>query len=113
MTKAALFCMICFGLFTSTAFAQNAPFIRGKLVDSLTAEPLLYASIQITAKQTNQVVKGSLSDDKGIFRFDALKKETYLIRVEYLGYKSKIIEEITIGIVFSAHVNAEVARFNN
>ena len=92
MKKAVFLLILCFGLFTSTAFAQNTSFIRGKLVDSLTAEPLLYASIQITAKQSNQVVKGSLSDDKGIFRFDALKKETYLIRVEYLGYKSKIIE---------------------
>lgn len=92
MKKALLFLGICFGLFTSISFAQNAPFIRGKLVDSLTTQPLLYASIQITAKQSSKVVKGSLSDDKGTFRFDALKKETYVIRVEYLGYKPKIIE---------------------
>lgn len=90
MKKVLLLLGIC--LSVATASAQNTPSVKGTLVDSLTTEPLLYASIQILAKQSNQLVKGSQSDDKGAFRVESLKKETYLIRVEYLGYKPKIIE---------------------
>lgn len=90
MKKVLFLFSICLGI--HTASAQNAPAVKGKLVDSLTTEPLLYASIQIVAKQSNELVKGSLSDDRGAFRLESLKKETYLIRVEYLGYKPKVIE---------------------
>jgi outer membrane receptor protein involved in Fe transport len=61
-------------------------------VDSLTKEPLLYASVQIAKYPENQLVKGVVSDDKGIFKFENLQKGTYLIRINYVGYQSKTIQ---------------------
>jgi ferric enterobactin receptor len=38
------------------------------------------------------LLKGVISDDKGVFKFENLVKGTYLIRVNYIGYQSKTIE---------------------
>lgn len=61
-------------------------------MDSLTKEPLMYATVQIVAQPANQLIKGVISDDKGIFKFENFVKGTYVIRFNYIGYQSKTIE---------------------
>lgn len=38
------------------------------------------------------MVKGEVADDKGSFQFVGLKDDKYVIKVEYVGYKTKYIE---------------------
>jgi ferric enterobactin receptor len=66
--------------------------ISGKLVDSLSSEPLAFASISVQSKSDSKLLKGDLSNEKGDFKIDLVKKERYLIKIEYVGYKTKIIE---------------------
>ena len=72
-------------------FAQNN-LLRGKLVDSLSAEPLIFASVTIQTKNPTKFLKGDLSNDKGLFSLEIPSKNTYLVKIEYIGYKTKIIE---------------------
>ncbi len=83
---------ISFLFCTSLSYGQNTNSLKGTLVDSLTKEPLLYASVQIITQPANQLVKGVISDEKGVFKFENLVKGTYLIKVNYIGYQSKTIE---------------------
>ena len=75
-----------------TVFSQSNSFIKGKLVDSLTTEPLAFATIRLESKSQGNLVKGDVADDKGSFQFVGLKDDKYVIKVEYVGYKTKYIE---------------------
>ncbi|NBB19079.1 TonB-dependent receptor [Runella sp. CRIBMP] len=74
------------------AFTQSGSFIKGKLVDSLTTEPLAFATIRLESKSQGSMVKGEVADVKGSFQFVGLKDDKYVIKVEYVGYKTKYIE---------------------
>ena len=57
------------------AFTQSGSFIKGKLVDSLTTEPLSFATIRLESKSQGSMVKGEVADDKGSFQFVGLKDD--------------------------------------
>ncbi|MES2796898.1 MAG: TonB-dependent receptor [Bacteroidota bacterium] len=75
-----------------TSFAQVKVTVRGLLQDSLTSEPLSFATVKVDAKGASSQTKGTIADEKGVFQFVGFKKDKYLIKVEYIGYQSKIIE---------------------
>ncbi|PWK21610.1 TonB-dependent receptor-like protein [Arcicella aurantiaca] len=76
----------------TSAFSQTNSFIKGKLVDSLTTEPLAFATLRLESKKQGNFIKGQLADDKGSFQFVGLKDDKYVIKIEYVGYKTKYIE---------------------
>lgn len=90
---------------TSYSYGQNSKSIKGSLIDSLTKEPILYASVQVVTPITNQLVKGVISDDKGVFKFENLAKGAYLIKVSYMGYKTKTVEIDTEKSDFRSDLN--------
>lgn len=73
-------------------YAQSGSFIKGRLVDSLTTEPLAFATIRLESKEQGNLIKGEVADEKGSFQFVGLKDDKYVIKVEYVGYKTKYIE---------------------
>lgn len=77
-----------------TVFGQNKISIKGVLQDSLTAEPLSFATIKLNSKTDNLPPKGVIANEKGIFEFKELKNDKYQIQVEYIGYKSKVFEVV-------------------
>ncbi|AEI46896.1 outer membrane beta-barrel family protein [Runella slithyformis] len=79
-------------LLSPVLYSQTVPFIKGTLVDSLTAEPLAFAALRLESKTKSNVVKGEVADEKGSFQFVGLKDDKYVIRVEYVGYKTKYVE---------------------
>lgn len=83
-----LFCSFIF----SEIVAQNGVIMKGKLLDSLTSEPLAFASVRVDAKNSAASNKGAIADDKGTFEIVGLKKDKYIIKLEYVGYKTKYIE---------------------
>jgi outer membrane receptor protein involved in Fe transport len=71
---------------------SSAQTIEGLLVDSLTQEPLAFATVKMESKAQSKPLEAEIANDKGTFKFVGVKKDKYLIKVEYIGYKSKIIE---------------------
>ena len=76
----------------SNVFSQNDRVLTGKLLDSLTFEPLAFASVWADAISQTPLIKGSVADEKGSFEIVGLRKDKYIIKVEYVGYKTKFIE---------------------
>ncbi len=81
------------------AFLSFIPFISigqiiiGKLLDSLTQEPLSYATVKIETKVTlDEPFKAQIANEKGLFQFSGIKNGKYIIKIEYVGYKTKKIE---------------------
>jgi outer membrane receptor protein involved in Fe transport len=76
----------------SNVFSQNDRILTGKLLDSLTSEPLAFASVWAVAISQTPLTKGSIANEKGSFEIIGLRKDKYIIKVEYVGYKTKFIE---------------------
>lgn len=79
-----LFLFICF-----TSFSQKSNLVKGKLIDSLNAEPLSFASVQLESKNQALSIKGQIADEKGLFEFSDLKEGEYTLKIQYVGYQSK------------------------
>lgn len=79
-----LFLIISLPLFV-LGQARNAYYISGIVRDSITMDPVPYASVAISEKAT-----GTLTDEKGIFELTAPNNATSL-QIACLGYDKKIV----------------------
>ena len=82
--------LVAFSLFIPSI--TMGQIIGGKLLDSLTQEPLSFATVKIESKATLEPFKAQIANEKGHFQFTGIKKGKYIIKIEYIGYKSKKIE---------------------
>ncbi|MCL2290354.1 MAG: TonB-dependent receptor [Bacteroidetes bacterium] len=84
--KALLFILFC----VSTSLqAQN---ITGMLVDAHSKEPLPFVNVVLLKAMDSTFVKGVISDRDGSFNIELPQTDKYLLRINYLGYESKIID---------------------
>ena len=70
------------------AFAQSIYSIKLSLIDENTSEPVAFATASVTVKGEKTPLKYSLTDDKGKTTLSKLKKGTYIVRAELMGYKT-------------------------
>jgi outer membrane receptor protein involved in Fe transport len=95
-----LFAIICSVL---TAKAQlgvggGGPSIVGKvsgtLIDSVTKQPLEYASVSIFRSTGKSPLNGVLTDEKGNFKIEGIHPGSYKLRIVYVGYPDKFVDGI-------------------
>ena len=70
------------------AFAQSIYSIKIHLSDEKTKEPVAFATVSVTLKGATTPMKYVLTDDKGNASIAKLKKGTYTLRAELMGYKT-------------------------
>ena len=70
------------------AFAQSIYSIKIHLSDEKTQEPVAFATVSVTLKGESTPMKYVLTDDKGNASIAKLKKGTYTLRAELMGYKT-------------------------
>ena len=73
-------------LLSVTAFAQGAVTVSLKLVDSKTSEPVPFATVSLTEKGQTKALKYVLSDVNGAAQIVKVKKGTYVLKAELMGY---------------------------
>ena len=86
------------------ASAQAIYSIKLKLVDDKTSEPVAYATASVTAQGEKSPEKYVLTDSEGVGNIVKLKKGTYTVKAELMGYApfSKVVEvekNVDLGIV--------------
>ena len=84
-----------------SAYAQNSFSVRLKLVDDKTDEPVGYATASLTVKGEDQASKYVLTDSHGVAEIAKVKKGTYVLKAEIMGYKTyeqEIIVEKTMDL---------------
>ena len=70
--------------------------ISGVIKDAETKDILPYASVSLISVDSLQVLDGTITNEKGVFVFNNLMPNPYIITISYNGYISKTIEsEIT------------------
>ena len=61
--------------------------ISGRMIDSISGQPIEYATIGLFTQVGNKVVNGATTNDKGIFKMTNVAEGTYKFVVDFIGYK--------------------------
>ena len=81
--------LVCFAMMLSvSAFAQNSFTVKMKLVDAKTDEPVEFATASLTVKGEKSAAKYVLADNEGAVELAKVRKGTYVLKAELLGYKT-------------------------
>jgi ferric enterobactin receptor len=79
--------------------------IEGRVTDSLTAEPMLAATVSITEKETGTVVTGAITNTEGEFSISGIAPGTYDIGITFIGYQEinlrsvELSDDISLGTI--------------
>ncbi|MFK7832185.1 MAG: TonB-dependent receptor [Winogradskyella sp.] len=88
-----------------TAFAQDFS-VSGKVVDA-NSNAIVLANVVVLAEDGNSFVKGTSTDDKGIFKINNLPAETYFIKVSFIGFED--FEQI---IILRGNLDLQTVQLN-
>ena len=75
-------------LFAVPGYAQAIYSVKMKLSDAKTSEPVAFATASVTVKGETTPLKYVLSDSEGEAVIPKLKKGTYIVKAELMGYKA-------------------------
>lgn len=71
--------------------------ISGRIIDSITGQAIDYATISLLKQEDNKVVNGTTTDEKGIFKLTNVTDGTYKMMVYFIGYKTRMKNNIVVG----------------
>lgn len=71
---------------------SNNLFVMGKLLDSQSNEPLIFATIAVRIRTNETFLTGGAADSEGNFKIRSLKKGIYSVEISALGYEKMTLE---------------------
>jgi len=86
-------------LFTTNISAQRKrPInsIQGTILDANAKAPLKYSNIVLFNQKDSTQVDGTVTNESGKFKFSKIRKGNYYLKISFIGYTSKIVDEIEI-----------------
>jgi outer membrane receptor protein involved in Fe transport len=72
--------------------------ITGVLHDALTAEHVEYGNVILFRSIDSSMANGTITDPKGRFLFEKLPPGAYYLRIQFIGYDTKIIPNLAISV---------------
>jgi ferric enterobactin receptor len=92
---------ILYGLFISSYSQQEKSVklytIKGSVSDSLSKQPIEYAIVSFYIDGSTKPSDGIYTNSKGLFSRDKLSAGNYHIIIDFIGYKKKTINNISLG----------------
>ncbi len=96
LRKITFLFLLCSGFaFQLSAQNQKIGILIATVSDSLSKNPLDYASIRLFSVKDSSVKAGVYSDTKGKIKLDEIPLGTYYIKVSFAGYVTKTISNIS------------------
>ncbi|MBN1953313.1 MAG: outer membrane beta-barrel protein [Bacteroidales bacterium] len=97
LTVLMLFCLSAGSLFANENEGDLVTGeITGKIIDGSSLEPIAFASVSLLQAEDLSLITGVISDDAGEFVIGKVPKGNYKLKVSFIGYKPRIIENISI-----------------
>ncbi len=93
LVRLAAVCLLT--IISLAASAQNIYSVKLKLIDAKTSEPVGFATASLTVKGEATPAKYVLTDSEGAATLAKLKKGTYILKAELMGYKTHQ-QEVTV-----------------
>ena len=70
--------------------------IKGALIDSVTNQPVSYATLSLHKAGKEKIMDGILSEDDGGFKFSEVVNGKYDIKISFLGYEDKVLKDVEV-----------------
>ncbi|HMG14162.1 MAG TPA: outer membrane beta-barrel protein [Saprospiraceae bacterium] len=70
--------------------------ITGTVIDSITSQPVEYATISLINKVNNKVINGTTTDSKGKFNLIEIPEASYKMQIYFIGYETKMLNNIVV-----------------
>lgn len=70
--------------------------VTGRVLDSLSNEPIEYANIILFSKDDSVMVTGAASNSEGYFEISPLRPGQYYLEANFIGFEKKVIDNIVI-----------------
>ena len=90
-----IFLTAAFALACIASYAQNSFTVSLKLVDEKTGEAVGFATTSLTVKGEKEAAKYALTNSEGEVSLTKVRKGTYILKAELMGYKAHE-QEITV-----------------
>jgi len=94
--KAVFFAFVLILSYSANVHAQGSGSISGTLVDAASNEPLSFATVYLTKKNSTLPPKGMQTDINGKFTLAGLADGAYLLRGSFVGYANYTKDTIAI-----------------
>lgn len=79
---------------------QKGPTIKGKItgtiVDTMSRAGIEFATLVLVNTKSGEQIDGGITDDKGQFKLQDVNMGNYQLHVSFLGYTSKIIQNVEL-----------------
>src|SRR5690606_16837536 len=86
----------CFYLFVNAQNIKELGSVSGAVRDESTGEIIDFAGVSIYKTGNENALKNFMTDPEGKFVFNDLPFGTYKIKVSFMGYQAKTVEEIIV-----------------
>ncbi|MBN2414563.1 TonB-dependent receptor [bacterium] len=96
------FLLVCFSM-TGVLFSQTTGKIKGKVTDATNGKALEYANVVIEGTS-----RGTATDKNGEFTILNVPPGTYTLRVLYMGYQTKQIENVRVSVNRTSYYDIEL-----
>lgn len=70
--------------------------ITGNLIDSVSTQPVEFATVVLVDAKSNKEVNGTITDEKGEFKLQNVKLGEYSLQISFLGYNNKTVTGIKL-----------------
>ena len=91
----SLFSTLIFTICATSLLAQNAS-IEGTVLDQSNNEPLEYANVVLFQPADSSLVNGIVTNADGSFVMTGIAPGTYYLQIQFIGYESKKLDNITL-----------------
>ncbi len=70
--------------------------ISGTITDATTKLPVEFATVALTAPNSEKPINGSICDDKGKFSITKIPNGTYRLIISFIGYENVVVDNVII-----------------
>jgi ferric enterobactin receptor len=70
--------------------------VSGRIIDSVSGQPVEYASVSLAREADKKEINGTTTDDKGLFELNNIPEGAYRLVVYFVGYQTGIRANIVI-----------------
>ena len=88
--------LVVFSCLSSVSLAQLNGIITGKVIDSVTGKGVDFATVSIFKPGATSPFNGASTDGLGNFKIDNLPQGQYRMTIDFLGYRLKSLNNISI-----------------
>lgn len=82
--------------FIANTIPESKAELSGKVIDSLTQNPMSYVTVGLYDQKDSLLVTGTVTDDKGEFLLKNVSFGNYYLQVSFIGYTSKYYSDFKL-----------------